>query len=133
VVHLQEDEKEHVKTTKYFSEFLVERLQHFKGCYKLDAPNVPDDINFDDFMIYTRALKYFSNIINDICFPELDKLVLFAKNDALLEKRMSLFKNLKEDVAIEKKTRLLKGFFQQHFSLTDEELVNEFCNLYFSE
>lgn len=42
-------------------------LQHFSRCYGLRAPNPPSDISFEDFKLFTRAIKYYSNLINEAC------------------------------------------------------------------
>lgn len=42
--------------------------QHFRTYSQItQAPNTPDKISFEDFRLYTRAIKYYSNILNDVC------------------------------------------------------------------
>ncbi|GGY16509.1 hypothetical protein GCM10008098_04760 [Rhodanobacter panaciterrae] len=33
----------------------------------LGAPNAPNLLTFQDFKLYTRAIKYYSNLVNDVC------------------------------------------------------------------
>lgn len=42
-------------------------LQHFISCYTLQAPNAPNQINFEDFKLFTRAIKYYSKLLNEAC------------------------------------------------------------------
>lgn len=42
-------------------------MQHFYTCYGLNGPNLPPNISFDDFMLFTRAIKYYSRLINEAC------------------------------------------------------------------
>jgi len=130
IVHLQEDEDQHKKTSKYFSEYLVDKLFHFKENYEMNAPNEPDKIIFDDFMLYTRAIKYFSNILNDICFPEVSTLVLVAKKDDELQKHLLQSRNLNYEGALLKRINVLRGFFHEQFNLSHKELRDEFCKAY---
>jgi hypothetical protein len=50
-----------------FGQLTATDHQHFaKYAYINGAPNHPDSISFEDFKLFTRALKYFSNLLNDI-------------------------------------------------------------------
>ena len=42
-------------------------LSHFTRCYSLQAPNPPNDITFQDFQLFTRAIKYYSRLVNETC------------------------------------------------------------------
>jgi hypothetical protein len=43
-------------------------IQHFHAyAHVYGAPNGPDMLTFQDFKLYTRAIKYYSNIVNDVC------------------------------------------------------------------
>lgn len=42
-------------------------LQHFATCYQLQAPNPPGALTFEDFRLFTRAIKYYSKLLNEAC------------------------------------------------------------------
>ena len=42
--------------------------QHFQQYHHMfGAPNAPSLLTFQDFRLYTRAIKYYINIVNDVC------------------------------------------------------------------
>jgi len=42
--------------------------QHFQSYVHIyGAPNPPGMLTFQDFKLYTRAIKYYINIVNDVC------------------------------------------------------------------
>lgn len=130
IVHLQEDENQHKKTSKYYSDNLSEIVQHFKNNYELEAPNEPDKIGFADFMLYTRSIKYFSNILNDVCFPSVSSFVIVAQNDVKLQKKLLQSRNLNYKGALLKRINVLRGYFHKHFNQSHKELRDEFCRAY---
>lgn len=131
IVHLQDDEDEHKRTLKYFEANLADTLSHFKDNYNLQAPNKPDQISFDDFKLYTRAVKYFSNILNDICFPDLKTLGKVAKNDSKVQKQLENLK--KSNASLIKRTKPLNTFFKNHFNHSHVEMRKAFCDDYLKE
>lgn len=46
---------------------LSPQLSYFSKTYKLAAPNKPDAVDFQDFRLFTRSIKYFANLLNDAC------------------------------------------------------------------
>ena len=130
IVHLQENEDQYRKTSKYFSDFLIDKVSYFKSNYNVDAPNEPNKISFADFMLYTRAIKYFSKILNDICFPEIDVFVLVSKRDEELQERLLQSRNLNYPGALLKRVNILRGYFKNHFGKSYDELSNEFAKSY---
>lgn len=52
---------------KAFAALTQADLQHFSSCYGLQAPNPPGQITFDDFQLFTRAIKYYSKLLNEAC------------------------------------------------------------------
>lgn len=130
IAHLQEDPDQDAKTSKYFADHLVETLSFFKENYEISAPNAPEEISFDDFMLYTRAVKYFSNILNDTCFPEISSLVSVAQNEAKLQKSLLQSKNLNNKGTVFKRIGALRKYFHRHFSIHHKELRDQFCKAY---
>ncbi len=130
IVHLQRDEKEHEKTSKYFSDFIEDNKVYFRDTYEIDAPNEPDEISFYDFMLYTRIIKYFGNILNDTIFPEIKVLVEFAMQNDELNENLLQSKNLNYKGALLKRINTLRSFFHKHFNTAHKELREEFCKEY---
>ncbi|RYZ51434.1 MAG: hypothetical protein EOP49_11740 [Sphingobacteriales bacterium] len=79
---------EHFKKVEdYYNEHLIEHKAYFLANYQLAAPNLPRKIGIDDFFLYTRAIKYYSNLINDVWFDTIESgLVSAAATDPLLLK-----------------------------------------------
>lgn len=79
---------------------------------KLDAPNDIDKLNFDDFIMYTRAAKELARIMFDNLEYDLNKIV-----DSFESKKYNGFKN--------NKVRLRKSINEQlkmDFNLNDNDL-----------
>jgi hypothetical protein len=130
IVHLQESEDEHKKTLKYFNGHIKELLPYFKENYELTAPNEPDSVSFYDFMLYTRALKYYSNVLNDVCFPDTDTFVVVAKTDEILQKKLLPSRNLNYKGALLKRINVLRKYFHGHFNTSHKEIRDDFCRAY---
>lgn len=130
IVHLQESEDEHKKTLKYYNDHIKHHSPYFKENYEMSAPNEPDDISFQDFMLYTRAVKYYSNILNDICFPDADVFVSIAKADENLQKKLLQSRHLNYKGALLKRINVLRKYFHGHFNTSHKELRDDFCRLY---
>lgn len=65
------DAKSAEKATKAFSAFSAADIAHFREYAKISsAPNLPEQISFEDFRLFTRSIKYYSNILNDVCGDE---------------------------------------------------------------
>jgi hypothetical protein len=130
IAHLQEDPDQDKKTSKYYDDHIVATLPFFQKNYEITAPNSPEKISFDDFMLYTRAVKYFSNILNDVCFPEVTTLTIVAKADNELQKNLLQSRNLNYEGALLKRINVLRSYFHKHFSIHHKELRDEFCKAY---
>lgn len=62
------DEKTAEKAERAFRAMSQEDLHHFRAYPQItQAPNPPNSLSFEDFRLYTRAIKYYSNVLNDIC------------------------------------------------------------------
>jgi hypothetical protein len=133
IVHLQEDPEQHKQTQKYFEQHIADKMDFFRRNYELEAPNVPDSISFNDFMLYTRAIKYFSNILNDVCFPTVESLVYLAETDDILSKRLAQSNNIAREGTLLKRVNTLRRFFHGHFNTSHKELRDEFCKAFLSK
>lgn len=56
---------------------LSPQLSYFSKTYELAAPNKPDAVDFQDFRLFTRSIKYFANLLNDECDLKLHDICHF--------------------------------------------------------
>ena len=62
------NEKATDKAVKAFDSLTVSDMAHFhKYPLTAGAPNKPGEINFEDFKLFTRSVKYYSKILNEVC------------------------------------------------------------------
>lgn len=76
--HKNEDTLKKVEAE--FDKFTSDDLVHFKTLYQLDAPNRYGELNYDDYFLFTRAIKYFSNLINDACDLRSEDIIDFIRH-----------------------------------------------------
>jgi hypothetical protein len=56
------------KADKAYSSFSKKDFDHFKSyAFAPKAPNPPEHICFSDFLLFTRAIKYYSKLLNEHC------------------------------------------------------------------
>jgi len=125
VVHrVFKKEKQFSESDKYYDKYVLPNINYYKTTYNLNAPNKSDSINFHDFLIYTRAIKYYNNLVNDACFNLTESnLVDFALGDAALTKKLKGF----DKASDKKKQKPLKNLLQQYFKF---EQCPEFDSFY---
>ena len=133
IVHLQINEKKYQKSIAYYTNYLDKRISHFKENYDIEAPNLPEQITFEDFMLYTRAIKYFGNILNDVCFPKINTIIQFAKNNEKLQKKLRQTKSINNQGELLRRINTLRSFFHEHFNTAHKILRDEFCNDYLND
>lgn len=115
---------------KYFDDHLNNHISYFNEIYKLDAPNKSGEIKFDDFLMYTRAIKYFNNLVNDACFNlSEDNLVEKALSNESLSKNFNGYKNATET----KKIKLLKKYLKDFFLVDNSPEIQSFYQNYLHE
>ena len=130
VVHLQNDEAEHTKTSKYYNENVGIHLRYFVESYSLEAPNSPAEISFDDFMLYTREIKYFGNLLNDECFPSESVLAIVSKRDEELQRKLKQTQQVSSDAVLLSRINTLRSYFHKNFGNSHKEIRDEFCRHY---
>ncbi|WP_339878591.1 hypothetical protein [uncultured Algoriphagus sp.] len=125
VVHrVFKKENQFSESDKYYDKYVLPNVNYHKTTYNLDAPNKSDSINLHDFLIYTRAIKYYNNLINDACYNLTESnLVDFALSDEALTKKLKGF----DKASDKKKQKPLKNLLQQYFKL---EQCPEFDSFY---
>lgn len=55
------------KAEKAYQDFTPKDISHFRKYKITDAPNKPDTLSFSDFALFTRAIKYYSKLLNEVC------------------------------------------------------------------
>jgi hypothetical protein len=75
------------KTSEYFSKYIIELQYYFDQYYKnlpetgAPAPNNPESITFQDFILYSRALRGLANYLNELCAFTIEQAFELAEND----------------------------------------------------
>lgn len=126
IVHLQEDDDEHKKTLQYYKANILEKKEYFITTYELNAPNEPNNLSFEDFMLYTRTLKYFSNVLNNFCFPEMKVFAKSAFKNKELQKALLPYKNIEDKSILLRRINTVRKHFQNHFNVHHKSFANEF-------
>ena len=84
----------------------------------LSAPNEFNKMNFDDFILFTRAIKNFAKLINQLCQPTDEQIVEFIKKDNL-SKLNKLSNNT------ERKKNLIEQLLKIEYNIFNETLVSK--------
>ena len=95
------------------------RAQVMKSSYNtLFAPNIIEELCFDDFVLFTRAGKQLAGNLCEATSPTNDELVTYAQKDvSLMKKIRSLSKNRKRCI------NLVACFFRERFSISEERSI----------
>ena len=55
-------------TSAAFAAITPTEISHFQNyAYIFGAPHAPGTLTFHDFRLYTRAIKYYANLLNEVC------------------------------------------------------------------
>lgn len=129
IVHrVFEGDKQFEKSDKYYEKYIYPNISYYTDTYGLDSPNNSRMINFSDFLIYTRSIKYFNNLLNDACYNLISpRLVDFAQNDEALTKK---FRGLTK-ASDGKKQKALKVFLRKFFKVEDYPEFDSFYHEYY--
>ncbi|AZA48505.1 hypothetical protein EG346_10045 [Chryseobacterium carnipullorum] len=133
IAHLQDSSNQHERTNEYFNNYIKCNIDFFKDNYEIIAPNSPESINFTDYILYTKSIKYFSNILNDLCFPSIHNLVILAQKDKNLQSKLNMTKTIKSDGMLLVRINTLRGFFHGHFNTNYKKIRDEFCKAYLED
>ena len=128
IVHT--NEKSRKKLLLYHSKIREKHNDYFKKCYPgIEAPNSMNDLKFDDFVLYTRSLKYYSNLINDACDLTIDDIVKKAVSDINFQNKLKGFEDITNEKVRGKRISILKGYFKKRYGNKKEHL-DLFCNFF---
>lgn len=134
IVHKIVGEERFKESDKLYDSHILKNLEYFKSTYGLEAPNKGNDINYDDFFLYTRAIKYYMNLVSDAYYtPVFYGLVTLAVNDVKTTNKLNGYRNVSEE-RLEKLTRkLTTNIYQRVFKLSDPGQVDRFYQMYKAE
>ena len=75
------------KPVDYYVKHIINHQKHFDKYYKVlpitgaPAPNNPQKIMFQDFILYSRALRNLANFINELCSFSVEQAFELSEND----------------------------------------------------
>lgn len=64
-VHLKDGTQS--RAGRAYNSFNDRQIEYFRKNYDLAAPDAPHQVNFSDFLLFTRAIKYYSRLVNEAC------------------------------------------------------------------
>lgn len=133
VVHLQLDKDQYEKVEDFYDRAILPNRKYFVENYSVEAPNRPGNLNFSDFMLYTRSLKYFSNQINDLCFPNIASMVQKIKSDKPFQAKLKRYNDLKSKGVLLRRINAIRGYFIFYFDTAHKKLRDDLCQAYLSD
>lgn len=89
--------------------------EHWMGIYKI-MPNEYEQISYNDYFIYTRAVKYFVNALNNIVELTTEEIVIAAQQDVTLRKRLRSCEQIRTLSIRNKRIIALRSFYREYFS-----------------
>lgn len=126
------------KPINYFNKNIVGVHNHFDKYYKTlpkagaPAPNDPNKITFQDFILYSRALRNLANVLNELCAFSLEQAFELAESN-------SKFLNTPRKKDYHKfpkaKARLdlyLENYYKTHFGNTKSQ-ITEFKKIFYDK
>lgn len=84
----------------------------------LSAPNEFNTMIFDDFILFTRAIKNFAKLINQYCQPTNEQIIITINENHKC--KLSKFSN-----NIERKENLIKQLLKIDYNISDATLVTQ--------
>ena len=103
---------------------------HWLNVYKI-TPNNYEGISYEDYFIYTRAFKYFVNVLSNTVGLTTDEIVVAAKNNAALQKRLRSCEQISNHAIRIQRITALRSFYRAFFSYgTSRQLENSFIDEY---
>jgi len=116
VEHRSDEAKE--KAIRFYERLNQDHRDYFRDTYDgLLAPNLPSKVTFDDFLLFTRATKYFANVVNDACDLNLEEISHFvSKIDSSV---IQIIQNAETWGA---KKHVLNKYLKNQFGLRNDDL-----------
>ena len=123
LVHIGSNNK---KIIKYYEKTIKSFKEHFTQCYKL-LPHSLGNLDYNDYFLYTRSVKYFANKLNDFADLRLEEIIAFSKKDLNFTKKLKGLENISDVNTKIRRTRVIKSYYIQHHAYgRDKILINTF-------
>lgn len=126
------------KPSEYYLKNITNIQGHFDKYYKTlpesgaPAPNSPQSVSFQDFILYSRAVRNLANYLNELCSFTVEQSLEIAENDP---KFLNTTRNLNYKKFPSTKPRLdlyLKNYYKTHFGDSATQ-INEFTRLFYAK
>lgn len=128
IVH--KDDKAKQNAQNFYDRRVKPNLPHFAG-YVSNAPNPPDEISFNDFVLYSRGLKYYSLIISEACNLKAQDLLRVAKSSDFHRTAKGLY-NKNNPRTVIKMRNAMKNYYTHNYGKGYEcldEFILEYAKL----
>lgn len=130
IVHVHDSDKKLEKLNTYHKEIIGKYEKHFIDHYN-SIPNPKINLSFDDYFLYTRAIKYFSNVLNDAIALTYDEVITYALNDKSLIEKLRRTEKISQIGIRAKRIQYLKGyFFHNHGYGNSKKQQEEFLSAF---
>lgn len=118
----------HKPTSSKINSLKLKRVQLHKDIENsiyssLNAPNLINELTFDDFILFSRSLKHLAGKLCQATMPTDEEFINAVKSDAELDKRLSRLTNNKK-----RKKNLIAAYLRERYSLNDS-IVNRLTNI----
>ncbi len=126
------------KPSEYYSKNIVGLQSHFDKYYKTlpetgaPAPNGPESISFQDFILYSRALRNLANYLNELCSFSVEQSFEIAENDPKFLNTPRKINYHKFPNAKVKLDIYLKNYYKTHFGESTSQ-IEEFIRLFYDK
>lgn len=126
------------KPQEYFDKHISGELQHFEKYYKsipksgAPAPSSPSEINFHDFILFSRSLRNLANYINDYCNFSVSQAFELAEQDDRFFNTPKKINYHSFPQSKPKLTNYLTKYYISNFG-TNQKQINEFINLFYEK
>jgi len=126
------------KPAEFFNKNIVGCQDHFKQYFKvipvtgIPAPNPPSLINFQDFIIYSRALRNLANFINELCSFSVKQAFEYAQKDANFLRTPKKINYHKFPHSKSKLDTYLRKYYVSKYGNTEDQIL-EFLALFYQK
>lgn len=129
-IHTHDSQRKRGRLNNYNKGIISKYENHFMEHYK-SVPSLKDYLNFEDYFLYTRAIKYFSNVLNDTAELSYSEVCRYALNDEDLIRKLSRTEGISEKGIRAKRIQYLKGyFFSKHGYGNSKKQQEEFLQAF---
>ncbi|MBU5213892.1 hypothetical protein [Heyndrickxia oleronia] len=130
IIHTHDSQRKKERLDNYNKEIINKYETHFIEHYK-SVPSLKDYLNFEDYFLYTRAIKYFSNVLNDAVELSYSEVCSYALNDENLIRKLRGTEGISEQGIRARRIKQLKSyFFNKHGYSNSKKQQEEFLQAF---